>query len=104
MIALRRAAGGWRSLGFAALLLAALPAAARNTTQLAEKIDADLEAWDIEGAQRGLDDLAAHDPGSVAAAYFRGRVLFEQGKYAEATAAYGEARSRGSSGIDGFEG
>ena len=68
----------------AALLAVALPAAARSTSQIADRIDADLEAWDIEGAQRGLDDLLAQDPGSVASAYFRTRVLFEQGKYGEA--------------------
>jgi tetratricopeptide (TPR) repeat protein len=97
----RLAASGWCSI--AVLMAAALPAAARTATQLAERIDGELEAWDIEGAQRGLDELVAHDPGSVAAAYFRARVLFEQGKYAEAVAAFGEARSRGASQIDGFE-
>ncbi|HYV65675.1 MAG TPA: tetratricopeptide repeat protein [Myxococcales bacterium] len=94
-------AGGWRTVALAVAL--ALPAAAKNTAQLAEKIEADLEAWDIEAAQRGLDDLAAQDRGSASAVYFRARVLFEQGKYAESAAAYGEARSRGSSQIDGFE-
>ena len=83
--------------------IAALPAAARTTSQLAERIDNELEAWDIEGAQRGLGELLSQDPGSVAAAYFRARVLFEQGKYAESSAAYGEARSRGAGQIDGFE-
>jgi tetratricopeptide (TPR) repeat protein len=83
--------------------LAALPARARSTSQLAERIDSDLEAWDIEGAQRGLDELTSEDRASVAAAYFRGRVLFEQGKYAESVAAFGEARSRGAAQIDGFE-
>jgi len=83
--------------------IAALPAAARTTSQLAERIDNELEAWDIEGAQRGLGELLSQDPGSAAAAYFRARVLFEQGKYAESSAAYGEARSRGAGQIDGFE-
>ena len=99
----RLRARGSRVLLALSLLAATAAAAARNTSQLAEKIDADLEAWDIEGAQRGLDDLAAHDSGSVAAAYFRARVLFEQGKYADSAVAYAEARSRGSGGIDGFE-
>ena len=99
----RLRARGSRVLLALSLLAATAAAAARNTSQLAEKIDADLEAWDIEGAQRGLDDLAAHDSGSVAAAYFRARVLFEEGKYADSAVAYAEARSRGSGGIDGFE-
>jgi len=97
----RLAASGWCSI--AVLVTVALPAAAKTTTQLAERIDSQLEAWDIEGAQRGLDELHSHDPGSVAAAYFRARVLFEQGKYAEAVSAFGEARSRGGGQIDGFE-
>ncbi|MFL5308832.1 MAG: hypothetical protein ACJ79H_00120, partial [Myxococcales bacterium] len=78
-------------------------AAARTTSQLAERIDTDLEAWDIEGAQRDLGELVSQDGASVAAAFFRARVLFEQGKYAESVSAYGEARSRGASQIDGFE-
>lgn len=82
---------------------AALPASSRTTSQLADRIDTDLEAWDIEGAQRGLDELVSQDSGSVAAAYFRARVLFEQGKYPESVVAFGEARSRGASQIDGFE-
>jgi tetratricopeptide (TPR) repeat protein len=102
VIGKRQPAGGFWAGAFAALL-AALPAAARTTSQAAERIDADLEAWDIEGAQRGLGELVSQDPGSVAAAYFRARVLFEQGKYAESVAAYGEARSRGAAPIEGFE-
>jgi tetratricopeptide (TPR) repeat protein len=97
----RLAACGWCSI--AVLVAVALSAAARTTSQAAERIDAELEAWDIEGAQRGLDELHSHDPGSVAAAYYRARVLFEQGKYAEAVTAFGEARSRGGGQIDGFE-
>ena len=91
----------------ALLLVAAVAgaqAAARSTAHLAERIDADLDAWDIEGAQRGLDELIAQDSGSVAAAYFRGRVLFEQGRYGDAAAAFAEARSRGAGKIEGFEG
>jgi len=94
------------ALSGSSLLLAAfaaLPASSRTTSQLAERIDTDLEAWDIEGAQRGLDELVSHDSGSVAAAYFRGRVLFEQGKYPESVVAFGEARSRGASQLDGFD-
>jgi thioredoxin-like negative regulator of GroEL len=100
----RLAAGGWRWPALLALLAAAsLPAAASTTSQVADRIDAGLEAWDIEGAQRGLDDLVAQEPRSVAAAYYRARVLFEQGKYAESVTAYGEARSRGAAPIEGFE-
>jgi len=99
----RLAAGGLPRPLLLLVTLAALPAPARSTSQIAERIDSDLEAWDIEGAQRGLDELTSEDRGSVAAAYFRARVLFEQGKYAESVAAFGEARSRGAAQIDGFE-
>jgi len=103
---LRLAARGgarWALLLVVSVGLAGPSAAARTTPQLAERIDTDLEAWDIEGAQRGLDDLLSQDPGSIPAAYFRARVLFEQGKYAESVTAFGEARSRGAGRIDGFE-
>jgi len=100
---LRLAAGGLPRPLLLLVTLAALPAPARSTSQIAERIDSDLEAWDIEGAQRRLDELTSEDRGSVAAAYFRARVLFEQGKYAESVAAFGEARSRGAAQIDGFE-
>ena len=55
---------------------------------LIEKVENDLEAWDIEGAQKGLDDLVADYPDTPETAYFRGRVLFEQGKYEEAAKAF----------------
>ena len=103
---LRLAARGgsrWALLLVVSVGLAGPSAAARTTPQLAERIDTDLEAWDIEGAQRGVDDLLSQDPGSIPAAYFRARVLFEQGKYAESVTAFGEARSRGAGRIDGFE-
>ena len=54
-----------------ALLLAApkweLPA-------LVEKVEADLEAWDVEGAQKGLDELLVEYPDAQETAYYRGRV------------------------------
>jgi len=98
-----RVGARWALLLVVSVGLAGPSAAARTTPQLAERIDTDLEAWDIEGAQRGLDDLLSQDPGSIPAAYFRARVLFEQGKYAESVTAFGEARSRGAGRIDGFE-
>jgi tetratricopeptide (TPR) repeat protein len=102
VIGWRLVAGGYRWAALVALAVA-LPSAAR-TSQIADRIDSDLEAWDVEGAQRGLDELMAQDPRSMAAAFFRGRVLFEQGKYAEAVVAFDEARSRGATSVDGFEG
>ena len=82
----------------------ALPSrASRSMTGIADAIETNLDAWDIEGAQRGLDDLLSRDGRSATAAYYRGRVLFEQGKYAEAVVAYDEARSRGAAQIEGFE-
>jgi tetratricopeptide (TPR) repeat protein len=62
---------------------------------LAEKVEAQLEAWDLAGAAKALDELVHAHPGSAEAAYFRGRVLFEQGKYDEAAKAYAEAQERG---------
>jgi len=106
----RRRAHRWLWRGAAALLFAqafvprSLAAAPRRAaSEIADRIETDLDAWDVEGAQRGLDDLISHDGRSPTAAYYRGRVLFEQGKYLESATAYEEARSRGAAQIDGFE-
>jgi len=76
-----------------ALLLALALAAPMRV--LAEKVEAQLEAWDVAGAAKALDELIQAHPGSAEAAYFRGRVLFEQGNYDEAAKAYAEAEERG---------
>lgn len=77
------------------LLLAAAPAPAeRDPNALVEKALGDLEAWDIKGAVRALDELQQVDPTGAPAAYLRGRVLFEQGKYDESVGAYDEAGAR----------
>ena len=76
-----------------ALLLAVAIAAPLRL--LAEKVEAQLEAWDLAGAGQTLDELAQEHPDSAEAAYFRGRLLFEQGHYEEAAKAYGEAEERG---------
>ena len=76
-----------------ALLLAV--ALATPARALAEKVEAQLEAWDIPGAGKALDELVQEHPDSAEAAYYRGRLLFEQGKYDEAVKAYGEAEQRG---------
>jgi tetratricopeptide (TPR) repeat protein len=75
------------------LLCALLAAAPLRDT--AEKVEAQLEAWDLAGATKALDDLSQHHPDSPEAAYFRGRVLFEEGRYEEADKAYAEAEERG---------
>ena len=62
---------------------------------LAESVDAQLEAWDLAGASKALDELVQTNPDSPEAAYFRGRILFEQGKYDEASKAYADATERG---------
>ena len=72
----------------AALLLAPVVA-------LSEKIEAQLEAWDLPSAQKALDELVHEHPDSPEAAYFRGRLLFEQGKYDEAAKAFALAQERG---------
>jgi tetratricopeptide (TPR) repeat protein len=85
-----------------ALLLSALLAAAPaplkgdtpSTSELAEEVESNLEAWDLQGAARGVDALLQHHPDSAEAAYFQGRVLFEQGKYDEAVKAYEKAAAR----------
>jgi tetratricopeptide (TPR) repeat protein len=64
-----------------------------------EKIQTDLEAWDIQGAARGVDELLHAHPDSAEGAYFRGRVLFEQGKYDEAAKVFHEAQEKGDSAI-----
>jgi tetratricopeptide (TPR) repeat protein len=108
VIARRRAhsfVAGWAAalLALHALPRAVAASAGRTGAEIADRIETDLDAWDIEGAQRALDDLLSRDARSATAAYYRGRVLFEQGKYLEAAAAYEEARARGAGQIDGFE-
>jgi len=79
-----------------ALLLAlSLTAPKAELRSLAEKIEVDLAAWDVPGAAKGVDELVQAYPDSPEAAYFRGRVLFEQGKYDEAVKAFREANERG---------
>jgi tetratricopeptide (TPR) repeat protein len=76
-------------------LLAALLLAASTPAQLAEGIEQDLEAWDIEGAARDLGELVRVDGGSATTALLRGRVLFEQGQYEESVKSFEEAQRRG---------
>ena len=76
-------------------LFAALPLRARESADLADKIETDLEAWDIEGARRGLDELLHEDRRSAVASFLQGRVLFEQGEYEAAAKSFGEALRRG---------
>lgn len=59
---------------------------------LADRIEDELEAWDVESAAAQLDALSAAAPGSALAAYYRGRVLFEQGQYDAAVQAFLEAQ------------
>ena len=79
-----------------ALLLAlSLTAPKADLRSIAEKIEVDLEAWDVPGAAKGVDELVQAYPDSPESAYFRGRVLFEQGKYDEAAKAFRVASERG---------
>jgi len=64
---------------------------------LGEKVEEQLEAWDLSGAGKALDELVQEHPHSAEASYFRGRLLFEQGKYDEAVKAYADAEQRGAS-------
>jgi tetratricopeptide (TPR) repeat protein len=63
--------------------------------ELASRAETELEAWDLAGAAQALDELIRSHPDSPEAAYFQGRILFEQGKYDEAVKAYAEAEERG---------
>jgi len=76
-------------------LLAAVPARAKEAGEMADKIETDLEAWDIEGARRGLDALLHQERASAIAAFLQGRVLFEQGEYQAAAKSFEEAVRRG---------
>ncbi len=71
-------------------LLAVVP-----VRELGEKVEAELEAWDVAGASKALDELSHHHPDSAEAAYFQGRILFEEGRYDDAAKAYEEAAERG---------
>jgi len=80
------------------LLLAML---ATPVHELAERVEAHLEAWDVAAAGKALDELVQEHPQSAEASYFRGRLLFEQGRYDEAVKAYAEAEQReGSKGAE----
>jgi len=76
------------------LILALLVAAPSSKSDAAERIETDLEAWDLQGAARGVDALMHEAPDSAEAAYFRRRLLFEEGKYDDAVKAYAEVNSR----------
>jgi tetratricopeptide (TPR) repeat protein len=74
-----------------AVILAAAPG---SKSSAADRIETDLEAWDLQGASRGVDALMQEAPDSAEAAYFRGRLLFEEGKYDEAVKSYAEVNAR----------
>ena len=76
-----------------ALLLAA-PGKA-DLRELVKNVEEQLEAWDLPGSSKAVDALVQSFPDSPEAAYYRGRVLFEQGKYDEAVKEYAEAAQRG---------
>ena len=76
-------------------LCAAVPARAKESSDLPDKIETNLEAWDIEGARRGLDELLHESRSSAIAAFLQGRVLFEQGDYEAAAKSFEEAVRRG---------
>jgi tetratricopeptide (TPR) repeat protein len=63
----------------------------------------ELDSWDVEAAAATLGELLSRSPGSAEAAYLRGRVLFEQGKYEEAVKAFEEAKARSDHGPGAFE-
>ncbi len=80
------------------LAVAAPPAPGKDASALVEKVLGELDAWDIRGAVTALDELLQVDASGAAAAYLRGRVLFEQGKYDESVEAYDDAASRAETG------
>ncbi len=77
-----------------ALLGLLLAAGAVDVSALAEKAELALEAWDLPGAQAAVDQLVHEAPDAGETSFFRGRVLFEQGKYDEAVRSYQEAGKR----------
>jgi tetratricopeptide (TPR) repeat protein len=77
------------------LVIATLLAAAGGSKSDAiERVETSLEAWDLQGASKGLDALLQEAPDSPEAAYYRGRILFEEGKYDDAVKAYAEVNGR----------
>jgi tetratricopeptide (TPR) repeat protein len=77
-------------LALCALLASSLSALAepelpRELKSRLDAVEAELEAWDVEGARRALAEavaVAVREEGALQ--YFRGRVAFEQGRYEEA--------------------
>ncbi|MBS2023428.1 MAG: tetratricopeptide repeat protein [Deltaproteobacteria bacterium] len=61
---------------------------------LIEKALNEIEAWDTEGATRALEELLAQYPEAPETAWIRGKVLFEQGRYREAVAAFEDAKKK----------
>jgi tetratricopeptide (TPR) repeat protein len=83
----------------AALLLVAASGAARASPSDAHALlgqaQEELEAWDIEGAAAVLAKLTSRFPDGPETSWLRGRVLFEQGDYAEAEQAFEKAEAQG---------
>lgn len=80
-------------LGLLGLLLAAVPARADEEDEALRseakarltKVEQAIEGWDIVGAKREMEELEKLVPESVEAVkYFRGRIAFEEGRYADA--------------------
>lgn len=86
-----RAVGVLAVLGALGLLLTAAPARADDEALRAEvkdrmaKVEQAIDGWDLVGAERELAELEKLVPAEVEALkYFRGRLDFEEGHYAEA--------------------
>lgn len=83
----------------AALLLVVAGGAARASPSDAHALlgqaQEELEAWDIEGAAAVLAKLTSRFPEAPETSWLRGRVLFEQGDYAEAEQAFEKAEAQG---------
>ncbi len=78
-------------MGVLALLLAAGPARADDESLRSDvkttmtKVEQAIDNWDMIGANRWVEELAQLVPDNIEALkYYRGRIAFDQGRYAEA--------------------
>jgi hypothetical protein len=86
-----------RRTSAALLLLASGPAHARSRltseSGLVDRIDAELEAWDVDGARKLLVELEKDEPNPVAVQLMQARVAFHAGEYQKAVDLYAAANA-----------
>ncbi len=78
------------------VLLLTVSLAAQNYKPHVEKIESELEAWNVPGARAALAEMKTEvkDLPAEVENFYQGRVSFEEGRYAEAVRFYEDAKSQ----------